>query len=71
MSRVAYRQFEVKGYEKMIERIMEQPLQHSAQNNNVVLQERLILIQEQLKRQQQKNQEIERQAEKFVTENVF
>ena len=71
MSRVAYRQFEVKGYEKMIERIMEQPLQHSAQNNNVVLQERLLLIQEQLKRQQQKNQEIERQAEKFVTENVF
>lgn len=26
MSRVAYRQFEVKGYEKMIERIMQQPL---------------------------------------------
>lgn len=34
MSRVAYRQFEVKGYEKMIERIMEQPLASSAQNNN-------------------------------------
>ena len=30
MSRVAYRQYEVKGYEKMIERIMEQPLQSSA-----------------------------------------
>lgn len=41
MSRVAYRQFEVKGYEKMIERIMQQPLQSSAQNNNVMLQERL------------------------------
>ena len=37
MSKIAYRQFEVKGYEKMIERIMEQPLQSSAKNNNVPL----------------------------------
>ena len=44
MSRVAYRQYEVKGYEKMIERIMEQPLQSSAQNNNYALQERLLSI---------------------------
>ena len=44
MSRVAYRQFEVKGYEKMIERIMEQPLQSSAQNNNTQLQQRLLMI---------------------------
>ena len=29
MSRVAFRQFEVKGYEKMIERIIYQPLQKS------------------------------------------
>ena len=71
MSRVAYRQFEVKGYEKMIERIMEQPLQSSAQNNNTQLQERLLLIKEQLKKQSEKNRQIERETEKFVTETVF
>ncbi len=46
MSRVAYRQFEVKGYEKMSERMMEQPLQSSQQNNNLVRKERLLMIQE-------------------------
>ena len=61
----------MKGYEKMIERIMEQPLQSSAANNNVMLQEKLLMVQEQLKRQQEKNAKIEREAEKFVTENVF
>ena len=55
----------------MIERIMEQPLQSSAANNNVMLQEKLLMVQEQLKRQQEKNAKIEREAEKFVTENVF
>jgi len=29
MAKQAYRQFEIKGYEKMIERIMEAPLQAS------------------------------------------
>lgn len=71
MSRVAFRQFEVKGYEKMIERIIYQPLQKSTQDNNVVMQDRLLQIQEQLKRQKEKNRVIERNAEQYVTENVF
>lgn len=49
MSKIAYKQFEVKGYEKMIERIMEQPLLSSAKNNNPALQSRLLEIKEQLK----------------------
>ena len=71
MSRVAYRQFEVKGYEKMIERIMQQPLQSSAQSNNTVLQERLMMIQEQLKKQSEKNRIIEQKAERFVSQNTY
>lgn len=71
MSKIAYRQFEVKGYEKMIERIMEQPLQSSAKNNNAPLQARLMQIKEQLKEQEKKNRAIEKDTEKYVLENVF
>lgn len=71
MSRVAFRQFEVKGYERMIERIMEQPLAASAQHNNAPLQQKLLLIKDQLTKQSAKNRLIEREAESQVVKRVF
>eukprot|EP00351_Strombidinopsis_sp_SopsisLIS2011_P000856 CAMPEP_0116886804 /NCGR_PEP_ID=MMETSP0463-20121206/20764_1 /TAXON_ID=181622 /ORGANISM="Strombidinopsis sp, Strain SopsisLIS2011" /LENGTH=109 /DNA_ID=CAMNT_0004547811 /DNA_START=257 /DNA_END=586 /DNA_ORIENTATION=- len=41
MSDVQYRKFEVRGYEKMIDRILEAPLADSMKSNNSELRERL------------------------------
>ena len=38
MSRIAYRQYEIKGYERMLERMLDQPMQNAKSKNNVELQ---------------------------------
>lgn len=48
LPKVAYRQFEVRGYDKMIERILEAPLKSSQSNQNKELEEKLLLIKGQL-----------------------
>jgi hypothetical protein len=48
---VAYRQFEVRGYDKMIERILEAPLKSSQSSQNKELEEKLLLIKDSLKEQ--------------------
>jgi len=42
------RQFEVKGYDKMLSRILDAPMQSCQKNNNVQLQEKLTAIKNQL-----------------------
>ena len=42
MAKQEYRQFEIKGYEKMIERIMHAPLQATQTKENAELRERLL-----------------------------
>ena len=54
LPKVAYRQFEVRGYDKMIERILEAPLKSSKNSNNVELEKKLMLIKGQLKEQVEK-----------------
>jgi hypothetical protein len=51
LPRVAYRQFEVRGYDKMIERILEAPLRSSQNSQNKELEEKLLLIKDSLKEQ--------------------
>ena len=68
MSRIAYRQFEIKGYEKMLERMLEQPMAGANANNNAELQQKLLHIKDTLSKQQEKNREIERETEKKVIE---
>ena len=55
LPRVAYRQFEVRGYDKMIERILEAPIRSSQSSNNKELEEKLMLIKGQLKEQAKQN----------------
>ena len=54
LPKVAYRQFEIKGYDKMIERILEAPLRSSKEKQNKDLENRLMLIKEQLEEQVKK-----------------
>jgi hypothetical protein len=55
LPRVAYRQFEVRGYDKMIERILEAPLKSSQNSQNKELEEKLLLIKDSLKEQVNSN----------------
>jgi Rubisco LSMT substrate-binding len=48
LPKVAYRQFEVRGYDKMIERILQQPLKSSQGSGNKELEGKLQLIKDQL-----------------------
>ena len=48
---MAYRQFEVRGYDKMIERILEQPIKSSIASQNHELEEKLMLIKDSLNEQ--------------------
>ena len=41
MSKIAFRQFEIKGYERMLERMLDQPLQGAISNNNTELEQKL------------------------------
>ena len=56
LPRVAYRQFEVRGYDKMIERILEAPLKSSQSSHNKELEEKLLLIKDSLKEQVTSNE---------------
>lgn len=49
MAKVEYRQFEIKGYEKMIDRIMKAPLTAAEAKKNEDLTNRLTTIREQMK----------------------
>ena len=51
MSKLAFRQFEVKGYERMLDRMLDQPLQGAVNKNNVELQEKLMHIKQTLTKQ--------------------
>ena len=70
LPRVAYRQFEVRGYDKMIERILEAPLKSSQNSQNKELEEKLLLIKDSLKEQVNSNtmylEEQKKQEEKKV-----
>lgn len=55
LPKVAYRQFEVRGYDKMIERILEAPLKSSQSSNNKELEGKLRLIKDQLQEQVKQN----------------
>jgi hypothetical protein len=57
LPKVAYRQFEVRGYDKMIERILEAPLKSSQSSNNKELENKLRLIKDQLQEQVKQNNE--------------
>ena len=37
MNRIAYRQYEIKGYERMLDRMLDQPMQNAKSNNNIEL----------------------------------
>ena len=50
MNKIQYKSFEIKGYEKMIERIMEQPMQKALEHNNNELSTKLMEIKEKLTR---------------------
>ena len=45
------RQFEVKGYDQMLARIIEAPLKSSVQNDNPELQDKLMMIKSALKKE--------------------
>ena len=55
LPKVAYRQFEVRGYDKMIERILEAPIRSSQAAQNKELEERLLMIKDSLSEQANKN----------------
>ncbi len=57
LPKVAYRQFEVRGYDRMIERILEAPLRSSQTSNNKELEGKLRLIKDQLKEQVKKSEQ--------------
>lgn len=57
LPKVAYRQFEVRGYDRMIERILEAPLRSSQNSNNKELEGKLRLIKDQLKEQVKKSEQ--------------
>jgi len=48
LPKAAYRRFEVKGYDKMIERILEAPLKSCKRSENKELENKLMLIKESL-----------------------
>ena len=48
-------QFEVRGYDKMIERILEAPLKSSQASQNKELEEKLLMIKDSLSEQANKN----------------
>lgn len=51
LPKVAYRQFEIKGYDKMIERILDEPLKSCEKNNNEELKSKLLLIKDSIQKQ--------------------
>lgn len=65
---MAYRQFEVRGYDKMIERILEAPLKSSQSSNNKELEGKLRLIKDQLQEQVKQNNEILGEEERKLTD---
>ena len=71
MNKIAFRQFEIKGYEQMLERMLHQPLQGAITSKNTELEEKLRQIQKTLTNQQEKNRAIESSVEKKVTETLF
>ena len=71
MNKIQYKQFEIKGYEQMIERIMQQPLQKAIENNNSELSEKLMTIKDKLTHQNKKNRAVERAMEDQVIDTVF
>ena len=71
MSRIAFRQYEIKGYETMLERMLDQPLQGAISNNNTDLEQKLLEIKATLTQQQTKNRALEAATEKKVTETIF
>ena len=71
MNRTQYKQFEIKGYEQMIERIMAQPMQKALEHSNDELSTRLLEIKDKLTRQTKKNQEVERDVEGTVVNTLF
>ena len=71
MSKVAYRQFEIKGYEKMLERMIEYPMQSAQENQNVELQNKLMHIKETLAAQESKNKAIEQEVVQSVKSTMM
>lgn len=59
---MAYRQFEVRGYDKMIERMLQAPLQASKGSGNKELEGRLMMIKDTLQEQVKVNKEYEQAA---------
>lgn len=57
LPKVAYRQFEVRGYDKMIERILEPSIKSSQSSNNKELENKLLLIKDQLAEQVKNNED--------------
>ena len=76
LPKVAYRQFEVRGYDKMIERILEAPIRSSQAAQNKELEERLLMIKDSLSEQANKNAmrenqyQMEREEEEVKRQDV-
>ncbi len=68
LPKVAYRQFEVRGYDKMIERILEAPLKSSQAAQNKELEEKLLMIKDSLSEQANKNAMKENQYQRDKAE---
>ena len=71
MNKVQYKQFEIKGYEQMIERIMQQPMQKAIEHSNDELSTRLQEIKDKLTKQTQKNNEVEKEMEDYVVNTLY
>ena len=71
MNKNQYKQFETKGFDQMLERIMQQPMQKAIENGNQELSTKLVEIRQKLSLQAKKNQQIEREVEDYVVKTSF
>ena len=71
MNKNQYKQFETKGFDQMLERIMQQPMQKAIESGNQELSTKLVEIRQKLTLQAQKNHKIEREVEDYVVKTNF